>query len=67
MSASDVSRHAATFIVRMWSEHAEGEAPQWRGQVEHIQSGDQEYFHALDRILDFIVARRDEGHEQPPE
>ena len=66
MSRAESGRIAATFIVRLWTEHGEGQAPQWRGQVEHVQSGEQAYFHALDQMLDLIVGWRGGGEEQPP-
>jgi len=65
MNASAGSRFAITFIVRIWTEHAEGEAPQWRGQVEHLQSGEKVYFRKLGQMVAFIDgqrARRKKGH-----
>jgi hypothetical protein len=64
MSRSESGRIAATFIVRLWTEHGPGQAPQWRGQVEHVQSGEQAYFRNLDHMLDFIVGQRGDGEEE---
>lgn len=66
MSRSESGRIAATFIVRLWTEHGKDQAPQWRGQVEHVQSGEQVYFRHLDKMLDFILKRRSDGKKQQP-
>ena len=58
MNALAGSRHAVTFIVRIWTEHVEDEAPQWRGQVEHLQSGEKAYFRKLDQMVAFIDGQR---------
>lgn len=41
------------FIVRIWFERADT----WRGQVEHIPSGQKLYFTSLDDLNDFINLR----------
>lgn len=64
MSRSESGRIAATFIVRLWTEHGAGHAPQWRGQVAHVQTGEQAYFRELDKMLDFIVGRRQKLKKQ---
>lgn len=64
MSRPESGRIAATFIVRLWTEHGAGQAPQWRGQVEHVQTGEQAYFRELDKMLDFIVGRRSDGEKE---
>jgi hypothetical protein len=56
MSNAEIKRLAATFIVRLWTEHAQGEAPQWRGQVEHVQSDRKHYFRELDQMVAFITS-----------
>ena len=66
MSRGASARRAATFIVRLWTEHGAGQAPQWRGQVEHVQTGEQAYFRTLDHMLVFIVGRRGNVTEQRP-
>lgn len=56
MSQSESRRLSATFIVRLWSEYAEDELPEWRGQVEHVQSDQEQYFHELDKMVTFITS-----------
>ena len=38
----------AVFIVRVWCERGDGDAAvtEWRGSVEHIQSGQRAFFRA---------------------
>ena len=64
MSRSESGRITATFIVRLWTEHGQGQAPRWRGQVEHVQSGEQLYFRAPAQMLAFIIGRRKKIEEQ---
>jgi len=37
---------AHSFLVRLWQEHQGAPAiqPEWRGWVEHVQSGERHYF-----------------------
>jgi hypothetical protein len=46
----------AVFIVRVWCERGDGDAAvtEWRGSVEHIQSGQRAFFRNLDAVLDFV-------------
>ena len=46
----------AVFIVRVWCERGDGEAAvtEWRGSVEHIQSGQRAFFRNLDAVLEFV-------------
>lgn len=46
----------AVFIVRVWCERGDDDAavPEWRGSVEHIQSGQRAFFRNLDAVLEFV-------------
>lgn len=46
----------AVFIVRVWCERGDGDAAvtEWRGSVEHIQSGQRAFFRNLDAVLEFV-------------
>lgn len=46
-----------SFFVRIWREPREDHQlpPEWRGMVEHLQSGARCYFVTLDEMLDFIL------------
>jgi len=46
----------ATFIVRMWAEPINEDHNEWRGQVEHLQSGEKRYFQQLTIMLAFITS-----------
>lgn len=45
------------FIVRLWSEASQPTISEWRGSVEHIQSGRKFYFTSLGDLNDFISFR----------
>jgi hypothetical protein len=53
MTGEQESKGAATFIVRMWEE----EGKLWRGQIEHVQSGEGIYFQEFEKIIEFIRAK----------
>ena len=46
----------AVFIVRIWCETGEspGAATEWRGSVEHVQTGARTFFRHLEDLLDVL-------------
>lgn len=46
----------AVFIVRIWCERGDDStpAPEWRGSVEHVQSGKRVFFRHLDAVQEFM-------------
>jgi hypothetical protein len=58
MTNRPFERRSAAFIVRLWAESAaeEGE-PEWRGQIEHVGSGEKAYFRDLAELLGHIDRR----------
>lgn len=48
--------NASAFIVRVWLEQREVEAApvEWRGSIEHVESGRIKYLTDLDEIARFI-------------
>ncbi len=45
----------ASFLIRLWREGSPSDASQeWRGEVEHIQSGQRWSFNTLDEMLSFV-------------
>jgi hypothetical protein len=44
----------ATFIVRLWLADGNETKRTWRGQVEHIQSGEKEYVRGMAQVTSFI-------------
>jgi hypothetical protein len=49
------------FILRLWLEPREIEdgEPEWRGVIEHIESGDHSAFRNLEVMLSFITKHLD--------
>jgi hypothetical protein len=49
--------HVHSFVIRIWQEprEIEGAGPEWRGRIEHVQSGERVYFRHLDKLVDFIL------------
>jgi hypothetical protein len=46
----------AVFIVRVWCERGDAASTlsEWRGSVEHVQSGQRVFFRHLESVLDFM-------------
>ena len=47
----------ASFMVRIWRQvngEVEGDARGWLGEIEHLQSGQHEWFETLDEVPDLL-------------
>jgi predicted small metal-binding protein len=44
----------STFVLRFWREWSAGET-QWRGRIEHVQSGASATFPDLEGMVDFVL------------
>lgn len=53
MAQPSVPSSMATFVVRFWRETSAGEL-RWRGQIEHVQSGQSAAFLDLEAMLRFL-------------
>lgn len=53
-----IEEHGSSFVVRIWLEPREvkGTSPEWRGRVEHVQTGERVYFRGLDRMIEFMMS-----------
>jgi hypothetical protein len=60
---------SSTFVVRLWHEWA-AEGPRWRGQIEHVQSGEAAAFLELEGMLSFLrrfgMGSDDQGEQLIP-
>ena len=54
MDLPEEDTHA--FLVRLWLEprEVEGAAPEWRGMIEHIESGERRYFREWAETAAFV-------------
>lgn len=52
-----LNENTDVFIFRIWLEprEIEGAAPQWRGMIEHVTSGERRYVKSLDEATEFIT------------
>jgi len=60
--------HSASFIVRIWRERGEGltASQEWRGAIEHVQSGRRNFFRDLSAIANFMKPHLEQiGIEAP--
>lgn len=71
-------RTVHVFVAKLWLEQREleGEAPEWRGRIDHVQSGKYAYFRNLAQAAAFIqsyldgqvaFSRRGDEHEADEE
>ncbi|MBU0494633.1 MAG: hypothetical protein KKA73_08730 [Chloroflexi bacterium] len=53
--AQTSERHTVSFVVRLWAEpaRASGES-HWRGQIEHVGSGQTTHFQVPAALLEFL-------------
>jgi hypothetical protein len=49
----------AAFIVRIWCERGDEDAAhvEWRGSVEHVQTGERTFFRHLETVVEFMKPR----------
>jgi hypothetical protein len=48
--------NTASFVVRIWREKGEypNSAPEWRGMIEHVETGQSTFFRDFTAMLDFM-------------
>ena len=48
--------HIHAFVVKLWLERREikGASPEWRGRIDHVQSGTRIYFRDVAEIAQWI-------------
>jgi hypothetical protein len=47
-------RHTVSFVVRLWVEPLQTGQMHWRGQIEHVGSGQKTHFQVPAALLDFV-------------
>jgi len=52
------------FVVRIWREAGKDSNGQWRGSVDHVGSGRKQYFATTSDLVEFVMQRLEEPHEQ---
>lgn len=55
------------FTLRVWAEELGDDQIEWRGQVQHVLSGEMRYFRTWTTLVEYVVATlaRLEGNEGP--
>ena len=48
------SQITQSFVARIWLEHTDGEDPDWRGHIRHIQGSEETYFQGLAEMSEFM-------------
>jgi hypothetical protein len=43
------------FIVRVWHEELDPTEQEWRGKVQHVQSGEARYFRSWQQLIDHLI------------
>ena len=56
VSDSSPSPRSHLFTVRMWAEELGTGQVEWRGQVQHVLSGETGYFREWEGLMEFILA-----------
>ena len=48
------SQFTQSFVARIWLEHTDGEDPDWRGHIRHVQGSEETYFQGLLEMSEFM-------------
>ena len=56
MTTSRDGANSELFTVRVWSEESEDGEIEWRGKVQHVVSGNQQYFRDWAALVAFLTA-----------
>jgi hypothetical protein len=51
---NSLSRRTVVFVVRVWAEYLEQAPPAWRGEIEHVGSGEAMRFGDVGTMLEFL-------------
>lgn len=43
-----------SFVARIWLERDAGDDAKWRGHVQHVQGGEEIYFHSFAEVCEFL-------------
>ncbi len=57
------------FTLRLWVEPVGEHASEWRGKIQHIQTGETRYFRSWEDLVQFVEGRLEaekEGTERRP-
>lgn len=57
MSKDFYPRHSQLFTVRLWREELGNGQSEWRGQVQHIVSGEMRYFREWPPLEAFLLTK----------
>ena len=52
------------FVLRLWRKS--DDPLFWRGEVQHVNSGDKQYIHSAGDLLDYLQRQLAEPEERPP-
>ena len=58
MQKHNLHRQSDLFTLRIWVEALEDNQREWRGQVEHVISGDTQYFRHWSTLIAFLKKSR---------
>ena len=50
----ELGSQAQTFTLRIWVTNREGGNLEWRGRIQHIQSGEVQYCKGWEALVDYI-------------
>lgn len=52
-----------TFILRVWLKSRQGAGREWRGRIQHVQSGEIQYCQNLDAVIAYVEKVLDERQD----
>ena len=61
MTPQRLDAHSQLFTVRLWREVLGAGETEWRGQVQHVLSGEMHYFRRWDELSAHLLAKAESG------
>lgn len=61
--AQSSDRHSQLFMVRLWREPTKNDRPEIRGKVQHVLTGEVQYFREWAALTAFMTAQIDAGDD----
>ena len=65
MNTSQRHHHSQLFTVRLWTEALGDGRTEWRGQVQHVTSGETHYFREWPALIAWLLAMLPDPETHP--
>jgi hypothetical protein len=67
MDRASPDPHSHLFTVRLWLEELVDGQVEWRGNVQHVMSGELRYFRDWPTLIEFLIAMQPDRESESAE